>query len=242
MRQSAPMNVIRALFRMDSPAGLPGGRRLRGNDGRNVGRVVAIAFACLLGVAASGHPGGVDANGCHRDSETQQRHCHSERARQRVPAVSTPPRPGDEGVFHGPVIETIDGDSLKAKIQGVVMEFRFAGIDAPESDQPYGKQAAAELRGMVKGRQITVVFENVDRYGRIVGDIWIDSLFINRELVARGAAWFYPQFARDDALFRVEEEARDARRGLWALPAADRTEPWVWRERKRTAGQPGDRR
>jgi endonuclease YncB( thermonuclease family) len=122
------------------------------------------------------------------------------------------------------------------------MEFRLAGIDAPESDQPYGRRAAAELRDLVKGRQITVVFEDVDRYGRIVGEVWVDSLSINRELVARGAAWFYPQFARDDTLFQIEEEARNARRGLWALPADERIELWVWRERRRAAGKSDDRR
>ncbi|HMN45378.1 MAG TPA: thermonuclease family protein [Povalibacter sp.] len=200
-------------------------------------------LSALAGAAATlAHPGGVDADGCHRDRGTQQRHCHPERASRPARDATKPPHPGDEGVFYGPVTDAIDGDSLKAKIQGVVMEFRLAGIDAPESDQPYGKQAAAELRALVKGRQITVVFEDVDRYGRVVGDVWVDSLFINRELVARGAAWFYPQFARDDALFQAEEAARDAKRGLWALSADERVEPWVWRERKRAAGRPDDRR
>jgi len=203
--------------------------------------VVAAVLCATAGVSA--HPGRVDADGCHRDSRTQQPHCHPERATKREPVgAAKPPRPGDEGVFYGPVIDTIDGDSLKAKIQGVVMEFRLAGIDAPESDQPYGRQAAAELRGLAKGRQVTVVFEDVDRYGRVVGEVWVDSLSINRELVARGAAWFYPQFARDDTLFQIEEEARNARRGLWALPADERVEPWVWRERKRAAGKSDDRR
>lgn len=202
-----------------------------------------IALLSVLAcTAACSHPGSVDADGCHRDRNTQQRHCHAGPATEHASAVSTPPRPGDEGVFYGPVIATIDGDSLKAKIQGVVMEFRLAGIDAPESDQPYGRQAAAALRELVEGRQIVVVFEDVDRYGRIVGTVWVDSLAINRELVSRGAAWFYPQFARDETLFHVEEEARDARRGLWALPVADRVEPWVWRERKRAARQRDDRR
>ena len=30
-----------------------------------------------------------------------------------------------------------------------------------------------------------------------------------------------------------EQQARDAKRGLWVLPLKDRVEPWVWRERKR---------
>jgi endonuclease YncB( thermonuclease family) len=145
-------------------------------------------------------------------------------------------------VFYGPCVGNTDGDTLSAKIQGVVMEFRLSDIDAPEADQPYGSRATAELRALTRDKSLTIVFRDVDRYGRVVGDIWVDSLHVNRELVVRGAAWFYPQFARDDALFAIEQQARDAKRGLWVLPVTDRTEPWVWRERKRTAAQSSERR
>ena len=210
---------------------------------RCLNRVVLLLMG-LYGATASAHPGSVDANGCHRDSATQVRHCHPDRARKGAVAkeASRPPRPGDEGVFYGPCAGNADGDTLRAKIQGVVMEFRLADIDAPEIDQPYGTRATAELRELTRGKSLTIVFRDVDRYGRVVGEIWIDSLQVNRELVARGAAWFYPQFARDDALFAIEQQARDARRGLWVLPVADRTEPWVWRERKRAAAQSDVRR
>ena len=50
-------------------------------------------------------------------------------------------------------------------------------------------------------------------------------------MVKRGAAWFYPEFARSEALYDVEQQARDAQRGLWALPLQDRIEPWEWRKR-----------
>jgi endonuclease YncB( thermonuclease family) len=54
---------------------------------------------------------------------------------------------------------------------------------------------------------------------------------VNAELVKRGAAWFYSEFAYSAALYDVEQEARTAKRGLWALPLKDRIEPWVWRKR-----------
>lgn len=115
------------------------------------------------------------------------------------------------------------------------MEFRLAGIDAPEIAQPYGKQAMQELEKLLLGKTLVIVFDDVDRYGRIVGDVWIGDMHVNRVMMERGAAWFYTQYARDERLFQVEEAARDARRGLWSLPAKDRIEPWVWRERERAA-------
>jgi endonuclease YncB( thermonuclease family) len=33
----------------------------------------------------------------------------------------------------------------------------------------------------------------------------------------------------DPELYRLEREAREAHRGLWALPEAQRVPPWEWR-------------
>jgi endonuclease YncB( thermonuclease family) len=144
------------------------------------------------------------------------------------------PRPGDEGVFYGPLVRVKDGDSFEAKIQGVVMEFRLSDVDAPEYDQPYGREARDELRSLIDGRELVLVFVDTDRYGRTVTQAWMNDLNVNHEMVRRGAAWFYPQFARDETVFAIENEARSAKRGLWALSSTDRVEPWVWRERKRS--------
>ena len=182
----------------------------------------------LWSVSLVAHPGGLDEKGCHRDSADNKVHCH-----EQVVERTTPPRAGGEGVFYGPFVSAGDGDSLRVRIQGVVMEFRLAGIDAPEMDQPYGKRARDELLALVRDKTLVIVFQDVDRYGRIVGEVWVDGRNVNRELVARGAAWFYSQFAMSEVLFRVEEEARSSKRGLWALRASDRIEPWVWRDRKR---------
>ena len=78
-----------------------------------------------------------------------------------------------------------------------------------------------------------VVPLDTDRYGRTVAHVWNGETSLNLELVKRGAAWFYSQYARSAALYDVEQEARKAKRGLWALPPAERIEPWVWRERAR---------
>lgn len=144
-----------------------------------------------------------------------------------------PPRAGGEGVFYGPLVRVKDGDSLVAKVQGVAMDFRLAEIDAPELDQPYGRTAKQELVTLTTGQQLVLVLVPVDtdRYGRTVAQVWNGKIHVNAELVKRGAAWFYSEFAYSAALYDVEQEARTAKRGLWALPLKDRIEPWVWRKR-----------
>lgn len=39
-------------------------------------------------------------------------------------------------------------------------------------------------------------------------------------------------------LYEVEQQARNAKRGLWALSLKDRIEPWVWREEKSRGSGP----
>jgi endonuclease YncB( thermonuclease family) len=198
--------------------------------------LISLLICCLPGLAMA-HPGGVNEDGCHKDSRTGERHCHADRAKHaaKKPAYDQqhPPKPGDEGSFYGPTISVTDGDTFRAKVQGVVMTFRLQAIDAPEHDQPYGADSTALLRELTQGRNLVLVFYDVDRYGRIVVQAWVGNLNINAEMVRQGAAWFDSEYSQDDELYWLEDEARKQKRGLWTLPPADRVEPWVHRKEKR---------
>jgi len=196
---------------------------------------VTLLFCCLPAFAIA-HPGGVDEDGCHKDSRDNTHHCHPARAKHANKKLAYddkhPPKPGDEGVFFGPLIKVIDGDTFTAKLQGVVMKFRLQGVDAPEHDQPYGSIATATLREITQGQQLVLVFEDVDKYGRIVVQAWVGNLDVNAEMVRRGAAWFESEWSDDNRLALIEDEARDGKVGLWALPGPH-VEPWVWRKEAR---------
>jgi len=60
--------------------------------------------------------------------------------------------------------------------------------------------------------------------GRSAGEV-----DVNFEVVRRGGGWFDPEYAKDEELYIVENAARDAKVGLWALPLEKRMEPWEWR-------------
>jgi endonuclease YncB( thermonuclease family) len=147
-----------------------------------------------------------------------------------VAAGQSLPRAGDEGVFYGPLVRVKDGDSLIVKVQGVEMDFRLADVDAPEIDQPYGQQAKRELASLAAGKQLVLKPIDTDRYGRTIAHVWNGNTYLNEQMVKRGAAWFYARFARGPTLYDVEQEARKAKLGLWALPLEKRVEPWVWRQ------------
>ena len=88
---------------------------------------------------------------------------------------------------------------------------------------------------------------DTDRYGRTVGRVYADAMDVNAEMVRQGAAWVYRKYSNDPSLLLLEQEARSARRGLWALPETERLPPWEWRAAARESRthvdilSPGDR-
>jgi endonuclease YncB( thermonuclease family) len=84
----------------------------------------------------------------------------------------------------------------------------------------------------VGGKFVRVEQTDVDRYGRIVGHIYVDDLWVNGQLVKTGNAWVYRRYAKSTELFSYEQEAKQNGVGLWALPEAERMPPWEWRRKK----------
>ncbi len=129
------------------------------------------------------------------------------------------------GVTDGNTITLLDPSKHQIKV-------RLAEIDTPESAQPYGNRAKQELSKLVFGKTITLKVHDTDRYGRIVARVYVDTLDVNAEMVRRGAAWVYRKYARDHGLYVLEDQARQAKVGLWSLTEAERVPPWEWRNAK----------
>lgn len=139
--------------------------------------------------------------------------------------TSTPQTTGAKIIktLTGNVVSVADGDTITILTSGGKEKIRFAQIDTPEIShfgsptQPFGKEAGAALRQMVKGKNVRVEVEAVDQYGRNVGTVYVGGLNVNRELVKNGFAWVYRQYAHDPELLELEKAARSKRIGLWML-------------------------
>lgn len=137
----------------------------------------------------------------------------------------------------GRVVRIADGDTITI-LDGANGQhrIRLQGIDAPESHQAFGTQSKKNLSNMIFDRQVTVEYEKTDQYGRIVGKILLDGKDINLEQVKAGMAWHYKEYQREQSpadrelYARAEDEARNARRGLWA--EADAIEPSAFRKNR----------
>lgn len=86
----------------------------------------------------------------------------------------------------------IDGDTID--IGGT--RIRLAGIDAPEMDHPYGRNAKWALVALCKGAQIRAVFSSELSHDRTVATCYLpDGRDISAEMVKLGMAIDWPKFS-----------------------------------------------
>jgi len=141
-----------------------------------------------------------------------------------------------KGSWEAQVLDVLDGDTVEVDYHGQRLRIRFFGVDAPEKEQAGGQDAKAFSTELLLGRIVSVEVTSGDMHGRTVGIIHIGETIANEELVRNGWAWVYRTYCkRDDPCrrwFRLEDEARDAGRGLWQ--ADNPTPPWDWRYVHRT--------
>jgi endonuclease YncB( thermonuclease family) len=131
-----------------------------------------------------------------------------------------------------------DGDSINVtNADGVVVNIRLYGLDAPEAKQSFGYQAKKRLTQFVSRKTIFIENVDTDRYGRTVALVRLsDGTLVNEEMVRSGMAWVYEQYClREDvcaALLQAQAQARSAGRGLWAESSP--MPPWEWRKTHKT--------
>ena len=120
-----------------------------------------------------------------------------------------------------------DGDSFRAGEQA----FRLWGIDAPELNQRWGIAAREALRELLTGAGGVTVERHGTSWKRIVARAESGGIDVSLELLKMGLAWYCHEFApRREDYRKAEQEAREARRGLWS--DENPVSPAEWRNRK----------
>lgn len=109
---------------------------------------------------------------------------------------------------------------------------RLIGADAPEvspqtlREQPYGRQAAEFTASRLDvGTEVALEFddEKTDQEGRLLAYVWLldDGTLFNELLLREGYARVAdssPNVKYEDRLLEAQREAREASKGLWAIP------------------------
>jgi endonuclease YncB( thermonuclease family) len=127
------------------------------------------------------------------------------------------------------VVEVVDGDTV---VLDDGSQVRLVGIQAPKLplgrdgfvEQPLAPEAKSALEALALGQSVTLAFGGArqDRHGRWLAHLYRDDgLWLQGEMLDLGMARVY-SFADNRALvadmLALETGARDANRGIWALP------------------------
>ena len=133
--------------------------------------------------------------------------------------------------WNGYVVRVLDGDSLRVKRDGTMVEIRLYGIDCPEWGQPFGDEARRYTAAKLHGKTVSIEPKDIDRYGRVVALVSRFGFLMNRELVREGLAWMYPRYCKEGPLCsefkQLQEKARKSGRGLWRT--GNPVSPWQWK-------------
>lgn len=107
----------------------------------------------------------------------------------------------------------IDGDTID--IGG--KRIRLAGIDAPELDHPYGRNAKSVLIGLCRGQMVRAEFDGAFSYERSMATCYLpDGRDLSAEMVKAGVAIDWPRYS--GGKYR-NFEAEGIRKKLWRCDA-----------------------
>lgn len=146
-----------------------------------------------------------------------------------------------QSALDGIVTRIVDGDTIHVDVGGRVEKVRYIGVDTPElhhparGEEPGGRAAADVNRQLVSERRVRLELDVQarDRHGRLLAYVWVADTMVNAELIRRGFAQVMtvPPNVRHQSLFlRLQREAREAGRGLWAETGRE-----LWAETAPTA-------
>jgi micrococcal nuclease len=121
----------------------------------------------------------------------------------------------------------IDGDTLECD----KLKIRLCGADAPERSQPFGKAATYKLTQLALNKNVRLVSNSTDVYGRILAEVWLNNRFINTEMVKAGLAYSYGSCpTQKTVLINAEKSAIANKFGVWNLSPTGQQRPWQYRK------------
>lgn len=114
----------------------------------------------------------------------------------------------------GTVRSCHDGDTCRVVIADRERKIRLGGVDAPELDQPGGRESQQFMAAKIVGRDVELICEGRS-YDRKTCRILLEGTDVGEDLVRAGHAWDSPKYSKG-RYREAQEEARREGRGFWA--------------------------
>ncbi len=126
--------------------------------------------------------------------------------------------PGDRFL----VARIVDGDTME--LQGGD-RLRLLSLDTPEKGEPFYNEATLMVQRLALGHEASLEFAKTrrDKYGRLLGYLYIDTLFINKAIIDSGYGYLYlfsdNELNSDRVRLMLEAQRSAMARGvgLWSL-------------------------
>lgn len=135
------------------------------------------------------------------------------------------------------IVSISDRNALRVRQQGRTITVWLGCMEMPDPAQKtWGKMAADRLDQLLPAGQTVQIREiNRDRYGSIIGEVFVNGESINLQLVTEGMAALNPQYLnecrRTQAQYLLaESEAQQQGIGLWQ--EANPCLPWDYRRHR----------
>jgi endonuclease YncB( thermonuclease family) len=110
------------------------------------------------------------------------------------------------------ISRVIDGDTVELDDGRTV---RLLNINTEEKGRAWSSEASEYLRGYLN-RSVEIEVSGVGKYGRILGRLYSEDLYVNLEIVRLGLAHVYLAEESEEKEFKkVEKEARNEETGIW---------------------------
>jgi len=154
--------------------------------------------------------------------------------------------------LNGKVMEIVDGDTIKVKIEmqrelyantisyedlpDMFTSVKLSSIDAPEAKQRQGRFSTRFLRKKLLFKEVRLIEDGSSTTpGLMTARVWYEIKKggkwqnINEEMVREGMAWV-DRFTFDENLRRLEMKAKEKKKGIFA--DENPMPPWIFREKR----------
>lgn len=130
--------------------------------------------------------------------------------------------------LEGKVVGVKSGDRLEILENGKVISVKVRGIACPARTERFGKTARKAAAEMALMNDVSVDIVGAESDGSFLADVRLaDGRSLAAELLQTGMAWWDAQGAAGSKdLARIEKEARESFRGLWAAPGDEADTDW----------------
>lgn len=127
------------------------------------------------------------------------------------------------------VLDVVDGDTIKVKVDGKSESVRFLLVDTPESVhpnkpvQPFSKEASKHTENMLRGSNIELELGigERDKYRRLLAYVYADGKSVQESLLEKGLARvayvFEPNTKYVDDYEKIQKQAQKEGIGIWSL-------------------------